>query len=39
MRYGKSLRPLNVRVKVLPSLKGYSPEQFRENYKKAKKID
>ena len=39
MRYGNPLKPLHAKVKALPSIKGYSPKKFRENYAKAKKLD
>lgn len=39
MRYGKPLKPLNLRVKVLPSFKGYSSRKFQEKYAKAEEPD
>lgn len=37
MRYGKPLKPLNVKVEGLYGAKGVSSKKFREDYEKAKK--
>ena len=38
-RYGKLLKPLNLKVKILPSFKGYSSKKFQEKYAKAEEPD
>jgi hypothetical protein len=35
MRLGKSLKPLMVEIDELPSVRGTSSKQFKEQYKKA----
>jgi hypothetical protein len=38
MRFGKSLKPLNLEVKYLSAVSSYNPKKFKEHLKKAKKL-
>ena len=37
MRYGKPLKPLNIKVDGLPGVEASSSKDFRKDYQKAKK--